>query len=134
MSVIAIRAAIETALSLISPLIDTVYENTDFKPVIGQKYQSVSIVMGRPENPVLGGTFKREVGVMMILLYYPLLNGTKNSLSRAELISSVFKRGATFSSGGVDVVISGTPEVDSNGQDGKFWITKISVPFFANIN
>lgn len=131
--VVNIRAALETALNGMSPALSTSFENVTFVPVTGTAYQQVNILWAKPFNAEFGDRYQ-EVGYMQVKLMYPLQIGTSTIAARAELIRSTFKRGNTFTSGGVTVLITDTPEVSAGGVEGDRYAMPVKIRFVAQIN
>ncbi|MDD5385349.1 MAG: phage tail terminator-like protein [Gallionella sp.] len=134
MSVVNIRAALETALNAMTPALATAWENSAFSPP-GQTtpFQQVAILFAQPENLEFGSSY-RQAGYMQITLQYPLQTGPSAAATRAELIKSVFPRGASFVKSGTTVVIEKTPEVSPGYVDGDRYSVPVKVRFFSNIN
>ena len=134
MSAVKIRAALESGLNGMSPALSTAWENHAFTPPApSTPYQFVSILLARPNNAVFGSEHQ-EIGYMQVRLMYPPQIGTATVAARAELIRTTFRRGATFSNSGVNVVISDTPEImPGQNEDGRYAVA-VKVRFFANIN
>lgn len=132
MSVVAVRAALETALNAMSPALSTAWENAAFVPVAGTPYQQVNILFATPDNLEFGSNH-RELGYMQVRLNYPQGVGTATAAARAELIRTTFYRGASFTSGGVTVVIEKTPEVSPGSVEGDRFVIPVKVRFYANI-
>lgn len=132
MSTISIRAALEVALNAMTPPLSTAWENAAFAPVAGTPYQAVNVLFVSPDNQVMGRPHI-ELGFMQVKLMYPLQVGTAVVAARAELIRQTFYRGASFSSGGVTVVINKTPEISPGSVDGDRWAVPVKVRFFSNI-
>lgn len=133
MSAIYIRDALQTALAAMSPSLATAWENQSFTPTTGTPYQIVHILLAEPDNDVYG-TEHREVGYMQVRLMYPPQTGPGAALTRADLIRTTFYRGATFSTGGVNVIIQRTPEImPGTVEDGRYQVV-VKVRFFAQIN
>jgi len=150
MSVIHARAALEVALNAMTPAIDTAYENVAFKPAdvtatgariegvpypkgAGKPYQQAHVLFAPPDNETFGRAHI-ERGYMQVKLMYPLLAGTAAVMARAELMRAKFYRGASFTSGGVTVIIEKTPEIGSGSVDGDRFVVIVKIRFFANIN
>jgi hypothetical protein len=133
-SIVACRQALEVGLFSITPALTTAWENQDFVIQAGTPYQKVSFVPTTPDNPTFGGDHYQERGIFYIELNYPSKNGSVVAATRAELIRTTFKRGATFSSSGVSVTIQETPEVMQGFVEEGFWVLPIKIRFFANIN
>lgn len=133
MSQALIRAALETALNGISPALATAWENAPFTPVAGTAYQR-AYIKGVTDNPTVGGNHYRVNGYMQVNLCYPLQTGTSAANTRAELIKTTFKRGYSFTSGGVTVVIDKTPDGMEGGRvDGDRFVLPVKIYFFCDI-
>lgn len=134
MSTIDIRAALEAALDTITPLLATARENQSFAPPSqSTAYQQVNILFAEPENLEFG-RHHREQGYMQVKLMYPLQLGTNAAAARAELIRTVFYRGASFVKNAAVVIIEKTPEISGGSvEDGK-WAVLVKIRFFANVN
>lgn len=102
----AIRAILETALVAITPSFPTAFVGDDFEPEEGVPFQEVFFNFADPDNALVHRAYIQE-GYMQVNLYYPLLQGTGASTTRAEVIQSAFKSGAKFSG----VTISSTPAI-----------------------
>jgi len=133
MSIVSVRAAIETKLATITPAISTAYENVPFTPVAGIPYQSVFIMPAMPENPTFGNDYYRDIGIAQISLFYPIQAGTAAAAARAQLIRTTFKRGTSMTSGGVTVRIDKTPEIGAGRVDGDRWHIPVRVRWFAGV-
>lgn len=133
MSALKIKAALETALNTITPLLKTIFENSDYVAVTGTAYQMTNILSIEPENPTFGDGFRRERGIFQISLMYPLNAGAGAAVTQAELIRQKFYRGATFVSGGVTVTIERTPEIGAGYVDLDRWRIPVKVRWYANI-
>ena len=133
MSVIAIRAALETALNAMSPALATAWENASFTPVNGTPYQEVHILFARPGNYEFGSRHQ-EQGYVQVKLMYPQAVGTAVVGARAEMLRTTFKRGNTFLNGGVTTMVTGTPEVSAGRTEGDRFAVAVKIPFNANIN
>lgn len=132
MSQADIRIALETALGTISPAIDTYYENSTYKPVMGAAYQTVSFVFAAPMNEEYGPNY-RESGYMQVNLKYPQGTGSKDIEARIALIRNKFKRGVSFTQNGVVTIIDRTLEVRPGFSDEERFVKPVFVKFFANI-
>lgn len=127
-----IRSALEVALNAMSPSLSSAWENAPFTPVTGTAYQKVQLLFAEPVNSEFGRNH-RELGYMQVTLFYPLLVGAALPAARAELIRSTFYRGAAFTSSGVTVTVSNTPEVSPGSVDGDRFAIPVKVRFFSNI-
>lgn len=134
MSVISIRAALETALAAIEPAIDTDYENNGYIVKPGIPYQIVNLLFGEPENPEISKKFVQEKGVFQVTLRYPLSTGSADAAERAELIKTMFEAPATFTAGGISVTVERTPWVGPGSRDGDRWQVPVRIRFYSNIS
>jgi len=132
MSVVKIRAALETALNSMSPALSTAFENTLFVPVAGTAYQQAHVLFASPDNSEFGSRY-REMGFMQVKLMYPLSVGTATVAARAELIRTTFARGNTFTSGGVTTIVNKTPEIRPGNVEGDRYAVPVIIEFYANI-
>jgi hypothetical protein len=133
MSLVAIRAAFEVALAAMTPALSTAYENAEFTPVVGTPFQVVYLIPAEPDNLEMSGALYWEQGFFQINLHYPLGAGPAAAFTRAELVRSVFYRGASFSSGGTTVSVERTPEIGPGLTENDRFIVPIRVRFFAQI-
>jgi hypothetical protein len=133
MSIIKIRAALETALNNMSPSLQTAWENVKFEPTMGTPFQRCHLLMAEPDNSEYGPHYM-EQGYIQIDLFYPLDNKSIDAMTRAELLRDTFYKGNTFINGGISVIIGRTPEIAPAYNDGEFYIMPVRVRFFAHIN
>lgn len=137
MSNISIRRALETAITDITPSIETSWENVSFNPINDIPYQIVNLFFSTPVNPTIGGAgntiLTRQQGFIQITLVYPLGTGTVSLETRAELIKTSFKRGSSFINSGQTVIIKNTPEISNVGRDADRWRINVKIPFYANV-
>ena len=134
MSAVLLRAALETALNGMSPALITAWENQTFNSQPSSTaYQQPFLIPAEPENPEMGDTVHRERGIFQVSLFYPPQTGSKDAAARAELIRALFHRGASFSSGGVTVIIGRTPHIGKGSIDGDHWFVPVKIRYFANI-
>lgn len=133
MSLTKVRTALETALNGMSPALSTAWENTAFTPVANTAYQRPTLMPATPSNPEYGSSYI-EQGIFQISLFYPLQVGASAAAARAELLRSTFKRGNSFTSSGVTVTITRTPEVSAGTVDGDRWFLPVKIRFSAFIS
>jgi hypothetical protein len=132
-SIVSVRAALESRLNNMANPISTAWENAPFTPVAGTPYQAVYLMTATPENPTMGDGFYREQGIFQVSLFYPLQAGPAAAAARAELIRTAFKRGTALTSGAVTVRISRTPEIGQGRVDGDRWHVPVKCTYFAGI-
>lgn len=133
MSVVKIRAALETRLNAMSPAIATAWEGIPYTPITGTPYQQVNLLLADSENPTLGDAMYRQAGLMQVLLCYPPGVGAKAAATRAELVRDWFPRGLGLSSGGQSVLIDRTPSIAPALIDGDRYRVPVSIYFTADI-
>lgn len=131
MTLLAVRAALETALNAMSPAIDTAWENRPYTPVQGTPYQRVYLLAAEPDNPEIG-TMATERGFMQVTLCYPLGEGPGAAMTRAELIRSTFKRGNAFTASGIVTQIERTPEIAPAMVEDDWYCLPLRIRFFAH--
>ncbi|MBI5940659.1 MAG: hypothetical protein HY859_09555 [Caulobacterales bacterium] len=133
MSIVAIRAALETHLAVITPAIATAWENDEFTPPEPTvPYQAVHLMLARPDNSEIGPHAVQR-GFLQVSLRFPIKAGSGDAAARAELVKATFPRPTTCSALGVDVLIDKTPEVlPAFVDDGRFVVT-VRVPFTAQV-
>jgi hypothetical protein len=137
MSVVAIRAALDTALDTLSPAIVTAKENVNFDAEAGvaatAPYQRVHLLLAQPDNAEISRRHV-EQGIYQITLCYPLNTGPAAAATRAELIRATFYRGASFVAGGITVTIIRTPEIAPAMIEGDRYVVPVSIRFMAPVN
>lgn len=133
MSIVKVRAALETALNAMTPAIQTAWENSPFTPTVGTEYQRAYLMLGDPINDEWGARYQ-ENGYLQIDLNYPLLSGPNASDQRFELIRTTFKRGTTLTNSGVSVIIQRTPAISPAYVSGDRFIRPVKIRFFAYID
>lgn len=112
----------------------TSFENRAFKtPAPSTPYQRVWFMDFMTDNPSFGDGFHRIETYLQIDLYYPTGYGTKSIDTRAELIKSTFKRGASFSYSGVTVIIGKTPEIGAGMVEGDRYKKIVKITYWADI-
>ena len=131
MSIRSIRTALETAINGMSALA-TAWENVPYTPVTGTPYQRVFLLVAQPDNRVLGSNYT-EQGILQVSLMYPINTGTNAAATRAELLRTTFKRGNTYSSGGITVLITKTPEIGTGTTDGDRFVIPVKIRWSADI-
>lgn len=134
MSIINIRAALETALNSVSPSMLTAWENLEFAPPAANvPYQRAYMLLAKPDNFEMGANYA-ELGVFHINLMYPKSAGSRVAAVRCELLRELFHRGATFEFSGTRVIVTLTPEIVSGFvQDDRF-VMSVKVPFSSFIS
>ncbi len=132
MSLGKVRIALETALNGMTPALMTSWENVPFTPATGTNYQQAFLLPSEPDNPEITGGY-REQGIFQINLRYPLQTGAKAAQDRAELIRTTFKRGNSYTSGGVTVTITKTPHIGTGAAVDDRWFLPVKIQYHANI-
>lgn len=133
MSIVSVRAALQTKLNGMTPALATSWEAVGYTPVTGTAYQEAYVMPAQPDNPTLGDGFYRAQGIFQISLKYPPGVGTATAEARAELIRTAFKRGTTLTSGAVKVTIPTTPEIGQGRVDGDRWMIPVKIRWQAGI-
>ena len=133
MSLILVRAALETALAAMTPAVATAWENVPFTPPAASvPYQAAFLIPAEPDNAEYGAAHT-EQAIFQVSLFYPLQVGPAAAAARAEMLRTLFKRGASFTSSGVTVKVTRTPEVSQGTVDGDRWFLPVKVRISAYI-
>jgi hypothetical protein len=132
MSMVSIRAGLETALNGMSPALATAWENASYSPVPGTPWQMVTLLPAEPDNREMNATHI-ERGLMQVNLFYPLNAGPGAAETRAELIRETFSRGASFTSSGVVTHLERTPEIAPGRVEDDWYLKPVRVRFYALI-
>jgi len=135
MSEAKIRTALELQLFLMSPALETKYENQKFTPVVGTPWQEVKVIFSDPLDTEMTAAYHQKRGVIQVVLHYPWGAGAQAATSRGMLISTVFARGNTFVNGGVTTHIERTPKIGQGMEDPEHqeWILPVTARFKADI-
>lgn len=132
MSVVTIRAILETALNGMAPSIATAFENVTFQPPAADvPYQAVFVLFATPDNPETGSGY-RELGYMQVTLKYPIQAGSGDTAARAIAVRNLFNKNTSFTNSGVVLTISKTPSIGNGVVDEDRWAVPIKIPFHAN--
>lgn len=132
MSVLKIRAALETALAAMSPALATAWENTAYTPTAGTPYQRVSMTFAEPVNTEYGRSFQQG-GMFVVSLCWPQGAGAADIGARIELLRATFYRGAAFTADGLITTVARTPLILAAILEGDRYVTPVQVPFLATI-
>jgi len=130
MSIVDIRATLETALNGMSPALATAWQNVPFTPVVGTPYQRTSLLFAKPDNREKGAGFQ-DLGIFQVDLCYPQSVGANPAEARAELLRTTFKRGTPLSN---NVSISETPEIKPAYNDGDRFVIPVRIRFHTYIS
>lgn len=131
--IVNIRAALETALNGMSPAVATAWENVAFAPpASATPYQRAFVLFATPDNAECGAAYQ-ELGIFQINLCYPVQIGTSTVAARAEALRTTFRKGASFTSSGVTVNITRTPEVSAGTVEGDRYVLPVKIRFSAFI-
>lgn len=133
MSYEVIRKLLETQLNLAAGGVAIAFENVPYTPIDGTPFQSVNLLPGQTENPTMGDGFKREVGILQVMLNYPTKAGPQPAAARAEALRTAFKRGTTFVSEAVRVLIAESPFIRPALQGDGWYMLPVSIPYIADV-
>lgn len=132
MSVLKIRAALETALAAMSPALATAWENTTYTPTAGTPYQRASMTFAEPINTEYGKSYQQG-GMFVVSLCWPQGAGVTDIAARIELLRATFARGATFTADGLTTQVARTPLILAASLEGDRYVVPVQVPFLATI-
>lgn len=129
MSLVLIRQALETHLNALVPAMPTAWENVPLKPVVGEPYQQVNLMIADNKDVTVSDASYITIGLMQVLLVYPIGIGAKSAAQRADLICSSFKRGLQLTAGGLTVEINKAPKPANALIDGKEYKLPVTIYF-----
>lgn len=109
MSIEAIYTALEARLAVMTPALSTALPGVAFQPASGDPYQSVDHLPLDPDDAEVGSAGHWERGIMQVTLRYPANAGDAAINARAWMLLQQFRRGLTFTSGGVTVHVTRAP-------------------------
>jgi hypothetical protein len=132
-SEVLIRAAFEQRLNAMSPALSTAFENVPFTPVNGTPYQRVTLLAADPENPSIGASLHRAIGIFQVSLFYPVNAGPAAAWTRAQLIRTTFPRALSMASGGVTVHVTNTPAIALGSPEPDRYSVLVRIPYHASI-
>ena len=137
MSDAIIRAAIEARLkswaAAHAPPIPVAYENSGYKPTVGQRYLRGDLLPAETENPSQGGKHKHFHGVYQVSVRVPDGSGTGDASALTKAIAVLFERPTTMVRDGINVNILRTPSAAKGGSDGAgFYVVPVSIWYDAN--
>ena len=127
-----IRIAFEKRLYDLDNSFETSRENLEYNPIEGTPYQYIRIVPSTPQNPTLGDSFYREVGVCAITLCYPINEGSGDATTKAEEIRLWFKRGTSMEQDGTIVTVNRTPTLNTAYINKDRYCLPIRIEYYAN--
>lgn len=127
-----IKQTFESKLATITPTIATVYEGTQYTPIVGTPYQEVFILPALNDNVFIDNSKYISYGIFQITLKYPLSgNASKDILTRIKLYLDNFKSGDNLVKNGITVNILNTPNVKNLGIDGDRLVYVVSINYQA---
>lgn len=132
MSQIAIRAAFEKRLNewakAQSPPILVAFENVAFTPPAGL-YLRAFLLPGETQNPSLGGSHQRRIGLFQVSVVAPINGGARPAEIIAEALEALFPRGLSLGPAQVDT----SPSVAPALSDGERYTIPVSIRYRADI-
>lgn len=134
MSIRNIRIAFEKKHKSVSPSVPIAYENVQFDSGKhkGVAYERVQLFPQAPLNPTFGDGYYREVGSFVILLSYPVRQGSSSATERAEFLRDTFHRGLTLVEGSTEVTVENTPRISAGSVADDRYILTVTVDYFSS--
>lgn len=130
MSIVKIRAALETRLSLLAPVLQTSWENA-LLDVAAQAHQRAYLITNATRTPGLDLKTKHEKGIFQVSVCYPINAGPVACANRAELIRAHFPAGVKLLAGGVSVLVYEWPSIGASMTEDIFYILPVSISYRA---
>lgn len=126
-----IRAALETHLNTLDPILPIVWENT--KPVVSTSF-IMAFLYAYARNPVLGcQTSTRYDGTFITRLFYPKNTGMSAIESQAEIIIELFSITKLIEFNDVICSIVETPNYEFLGYDMDRVVGEVKIKFLTNL-
>lgn len=127
-----IRIAFEKRLYNLDTGFETSVENVSFDATAGTPYQYIRLIPSTPQNPTLGDSFYREVGVCAITLCYPTNQGSGTAADKAEELRVWFKRGTSMEQDGTTVTVNRTPTIGTAYIKDDRYCVPVRIEYYAN--
>lgn len=108
------------------------WENIDFAPLTGIPYQAGQLIPSQPWNLEYGAAFL-DTGIYQINLAYPAQVGANAAETRARLIQTTFKRGASFTANGTTLIITRTPFIMPGYPSPGCWVLPVRIYYQAQV-
>lgn len=134
MSQAIIRKLLEQQINSASVGVDTAFENVPYTPQAGKLWQRVNLLPGQTLNPTMGDNFKRDVGVMQVMVLAPKNAGPAAAAARAEAILQAFPRGWSAAEGAVRLRVLESPYVSAAVPNDAWYQVPVSIPYVADVN
>lgn len=134
MTIQTIRAALESHLAAITPVMPVAYENVTFNPVVGVAYMRANLLPNTPDNRVMGAVTYFERGLFQATICAPAGTGPGAADKQAQAVRSQFKRGVSLTSSGLTVNVTDTPKQSPGYVDGDRWCVPVSIAWQCQIS
>jgi Bacteriophage related domain of unknown function len=128
-----IQKALETRLAALTGPLPTAWPNVAITPP-ATGYQRVDFLPATTQNPTFGPSFYRDAGIFQVTLLFPLGGGMGAVIARAEVIKAGFPRGSSYSSGGLTIIINGTPTIGPGRVIEDRMAVPVSIAYFVNVS
>lgn len=112
--------------------VDLARPNVNYTPGT-RPWIKLDVLYSKASNPTMGDGFKREVGILQLLLHYPPNNGAGSALAKAESLKTAFKRGTSMASGIVNVWVDSHPWSTEVPGDESWYKVVVNVPFLGDV-
>ena len=131
----AVRAALETALNTWATdnILPIAWQNRPYTPTVGTKYARAYLLPAETQNPSLGDTHKRLIGILQVSLYLPQGNGAGDAETLADSLCTAFARGQSYIASGVTVRVLDSPSVHPALDDTGWFVVPVDVRYQADI-
>lgn len=132
MSQYLIQGALEKRLSLLTPALDTAWENKPFTPVDGQPYQRAFFIPNSPIDHGIAFDVKEWRGLFQVSLMYPLGTGRGAAQQRAELLAAHFAPYQELISGDMKTMVFASPDIGAGFPDETRWVVPVTIYWRAS--
>lgn len=97
MAILETKIALETRLATAFPTTKIAYPSVAFTPPIDQTYLRCQMMVGKPDDPVIGVKYRRENITFQVFVVSPYNKGEAEALTIARQIADLYARGTTIS-------------------------------------
>jgi len=128
-----VAIALSQRLQTYDPSIFIQFPNEAAPPDADVYYLSVAFLRGQPENPAVGPTMERHVGVLQVNVHYPVNTGEGPARRVADALAALFPVGDSMTYGGVTVRVMQTAAAAQGFHDGAWYVVPVSVFYQADV-
>jgi len=96
MAILKAKIALESRLAAGFPSMQISYPSVQFTPPDNQAYLRCQMVVGKPDDPVIGAKYRRENISFQVFVIAPINKGEADAFTTAVAIADLYKRGTSI--------------------------------------